>query len=420
MRRRSSAFRTCAGSVLFALLGCTRGSESPSPASGGAPSTAGTGDSGGGAATGSGGAAGSGGAPYGIAGRAAETIRACQAQPRDSGGQSGQGGEAGQAGDAHAASLPTSFQWSSSDPLILPQTDERHANLSIKDPSIVYFEGRWHVFATTANVAGAWSMVYLSFADWSEAATAEQHYLGDYPALGGYHAAPQIFYFAPQKKWYLSFQSGQPQYTTTDDLTQPDSWVTPKNYFVGTPQIVLDNKGSGTWLDFWNICDTKRCYLFFTDDNGNFYRSETSIESFPEGFSEPVVAIKGTKETVFEGSETYRVEGTGRYLTMVEAFGPSGQRYFRSLVADSLDGEWSPLAADWSNPFAGLENVTFESGNAWTRDVSHGELLRTNYDQTPTISLSCLRFLYQGTDPRSTVDEYYRIPWRLALLTRTE
>src|SRR6185295_49362 len=98
-----------------------------------------------------------------------------------------------------------------------------------------------------------------------------------------------------------------PQYTTTDDLTQPDSWVTPKNYFVGTPQTVLDNKGSGTWLDFWNICDTKNCYLFFTDDNGNFYRSQTSIESFPEGFSEPVVAVKGTKETVFEGSETYRV-----------------------------------------------------------------------------------------------------------------
>jgi hypothetical protein len=319
-----------------------------------------------------------------------------------------------------AAAIPNAFRWSSSEPLISVHADATHPLVAIKDPSIVYAQDRWHVFATTASTTGAWSLVYLSFGDWSEAAHAEQHHLGDQPGFQGYHAAPEVFFFRPQNKWYLIFQSGQPQYSTTTELANPATWTEPVDFFARVPESVREHQSSGGWLDFWNICDEAFCYLFFADDNGELYRSRTRIQDFPRGFDEPVIAIQGTKDSLYEASATYRLAGTNQYLTLMEAVGPNGHRYFRSFVADRLDGSWTPLAATWESPFAGSNNVTFPSGRAWTADISHGELLRTNYDETPTVALSGLRFLYQGVRTNASQSEYSQVPWQLGLLTRLE
>ena len=80
---------------------------------------------------------------------------------------------------------------------------------------------------------------------------------------------------------------------------------------------------------------------------------------------------------------------------------------------------WTPLAADWTNPFAGKPNVTFADGAAWTNDISHGELVRAGYDQKLELDPTNLQFLYQGADPTTTSIEYSQIPWKLALLTQT-
>jgi endo-1,4-beta-xylanase len=341
----------------------------------------------------------------------------------DAGGQSdassGGPGPASQPGTDGETPLPSKFDWTSTGPLISAVPDAQHSIVSVKDPSVVFFDGRWHVFATTADSAGQWSLVYLNFEDWSQAAQAPLYYLDQNPALTGYHAAPQVFYFAPQDQWYLIFQSGQPQYSTTDDLRKPETWSAPKDFFASEPDIVKQNAGTGDWLDFWVICDDADCHLFFADDNGHYYRSDTSVEAFPEGFSDPVIAIDGTKTTVFEGGATYRVGKSGGYLTMIEAFGNAGERYYRSFLSDTLDGAWAPLAASPENPFAGRANVTFEDAEGWTNDISHGELLRDGYDQTPTIDPANLRFLYQGVDPARTSGEYFERPYQLGLLTYT-
>jgi endo-1,4-beta-xylanase len=62
--------------------------------------------------------------------------------------------------------------------------------------------------------------------------------------------------------------------------------------------------------------------------------------------------------------------------------------------------------------------VTF-TGQAWTKDISHGEMIRGGYDQTLAIDPCDLRFLYQGYDSSVSYSDYKAIPWRLGLLTRT-
>ena len=79
---------------------------------------------------------------------------------------------------------------------------------------------------------------------------------------------------------------------------------------------------------------------------------------------------------------------------------------------------WSgAFARSWANPLAGINNVTFDDGVAWTQDISHGELLRDGYDETLTIDPGHLGFLYQGVDPTMTGVDYFLLPYRLALLT---
>lgn len=322
--------------------------------------------------------------------------------------------------------VPTKFQWSSSDALISPISDATHDLVAIKDPTVVFFNGKWHVYAsvvsTTTDPAGAYNMVYLSFTSFDQAGSAAPYYMDKTPGFAGYHAAPQLFYFAPQSKWYLVFQSGPPQYSTADDPSRPETWTPPQSFFASEPDIVTQNAGSPGigWIDFWVICDDTTCFLFFENDNGTFFRSQTPIGSFPHGFSTPVIAMQDTSNmgyNVFEASNVYKIKGANKYLAIIEAIGATGRRYFRSWTADALDGAWTPLAATEAHPFAGASDVTF-SGAPWTNDISHGEMLRDGYDQTLEIDTCNLQYLYQGKDPTANPSGYNLFPWKLGLLTK--
>ncbi|HKT02296.1 MAG TPA: non-reducing end alpha-L-arabinofuranosidase family hydrolase, partial [Rugosimonospora sp.] len=314
--------------------------------------------------------------------------------------------------------LPSSFQWRSSDILISPKPDASHPIVSVKDPTVVRYKGKWLVYATTANTSGNWSLQYLSFRDWSQAAAATPYFLDANPNIGtGYRAAPQLFYFAPKHTWYLVYQTGLPSFSTTTDPTRPQTWSAPRNFLDSMPDIIKQNIGSGFWVDMWVICDRVNCYLFSSDDNGHLYRSQTTVADFPNGFGNTVIALSDPNRfALFEASNVYKVEGTDSYLLLVEAFGAHG-RYFRSWTSTRLDGTWTPLADSDANPFAGYGNVTF-SGTPWTTSISHGEMIRDGYDQTLTINPCHLQYLYQGVDPAAT-GSYSQLPWRLGLLTET-
>ena len=285
-------------------------------------------------------------------------------------GTAGAPGSGGTGTGGDSCELPTEFRWTSTGPLIGPISDADHDLVSIKDPTVVRFEDRWHIYATTATRAdeeggSSWSLVYLSFSDWAHAGSAEQIYIDVNEDLRGYHAAPQLFYFTDQDSWYLIFQSPAPQFSTTTDISDPSSWSAPESFFSASMgsffEDTPDEERPNPWIDFWVICDETHCYLFFTGDNGKFYRSRTARDDFPQGMSDPELVMEVPFEdrySLWEGSATYKLKGEDRYLTIIEAMGgPAGARYYRSFVADTLDGEWTPLADTWQNPFAGPSNV---------------------------------------------------------------
>ncbi|WP_406483432.1 non-reducing end alpha-L-arabinofuranosidase family hydrolase [Streptomyces sp. NBC_01615] len=321
-------------------------------------------------------------------------------------------------GAGSGGALPSTFRWSSSGVLAGPKPDAQHPDAAaIKDFSIVRYNNQWLTFATTASPSG-WGLVQFNFDDWSQAASAPQTYLDTSPMGPGYRAAPQVFYFAPQNLWYMVYQTGPPTYSTSTNPADPHSWSAPRTLISQEPPIVTQNKGNGTWIDFWVICDTTNCHLFFSDDNGHIYRAQTSLSNFPNGFGNTQIVLSDTKNNLFEATNVYKVAGSDQYLLLQEAISnTSGRRYFRSFASSSLTGNWTPLAATENEPFASRNNVTFPGG-AWTQDISHGEMVRAGNDQNLTINPCRLQYVYQGMDPGAGGD-YIRLPWRMGLLTQT-
>jgi endo-1,4-beta-xylanase len=323
------------------------------------------------------------------------------------------------ASSAQAKSLPDSFTWKSSGVLISPHPDS-HDVIAVKDPSVVQYKGQWYVAASTVNSSGGYSMEFISFASWSRANSAVPVY-ADQTAIGtGYKTAPQLFYLAPRKLWYVIYQTGNNiGYSTNPNIANPYGWSATSYFYSGMPAIITDNIGSGYWVDSWTICDGADCYLFSMDDNGHLYRSQTSLKDFPNGMSEPVIAASNpARFTFFEADAVYKVAGTDEYLLLVEAIGTGGHRYYTSYTSHAIDGTWAPLANTQANPFLGASKVTF-TGTAWTDDFSSGELIRDNYDQTPTVGPCHLRMLYQGYDPSATGESYNLLPWRIGMATQT-
>jgi hypothetical protein len=402
-------------------IGAGQGGAAMNAGAGGAAGSAGATTSGAGGMSGgtagmiagAGGLGGAGGSSAtGGAGGLGGTGGATDGSGGTSGGSSSDAGVDADAGsDEESCELPNAFAWTSSGVLVSPKSDASHQLVSVKDPTIVFHDDRYQVYATTASTAGNWSMVHFSFDDFDEASEAPHYYMDATPGFTGYHCAPNLFYFEPDGLWYLIQQSQPPQYSTSEDPTDPSSWTPPQYFYPGGAH--LPSGAPSLPIDYWVICDDAKCHLFFTGDNGRLYRAETSIDAFPSGFGGIETVLMEGQFELFEGSAHYKVKGRDQYLTLIEAIG-SGGRFYRSWTASSLEGPWTPLAATEAEPFAGRENVAYDDD--WTDDVSHGELIRDGVDQTMTIDACDLRLLYQGRDP-SSGGEYSQLPYRLGLLT---
>ncbi len=310
----------------------------------------------------------------------------------------------------------TPRSWEYSAPLIAPEDRTTDRSRAQKDSTVVFHDGRWHVFMTV-KLPGRSAIEHCSFARWENAHSAARTVLG--VSDSDYYCAPQVFWFEPHKKWYLVYQMGVPgtkmmwvAYSTTKTIAAPHSWTRARPMLNGGPGDPRKQGG----LDYWIVCDDKRAYLFLTSLNGKMWRLWTPLEDFPMGFDHCELALQAK---IFEASHTYRIKGRRQWLTLIEA---NGQRHFKAYLADRLDGVWRPIADTFEKPFASARNIRPAKGvPRWTDNVSHGELIRDGVDQTLTIDPDNLRFIFQGMLEKDKRRKGYGdFNWRIGMLTPAE
>lgn len=288
--------------------------------------------------------------------------------------------------------------WSLDERVIFHAECKPYDYYAAKDPTIVYYDGKYHVFYTGANQSGGWQTLYTSASTISGLKTAPRTYMSK---IGeSYFCAPEVFYFEPQKLWYLIYQDGThgAAYATTTNIADPNSWSGPKSFGIS---------GNMGW-DYYVICDDQYAYMYNTPSDGshNLYIRKTTLANFPnKGWSAPTVAIRDT----FEGAEVYKSLADGQYYLLIEDM--KDGRYYELWTATMADGPWTQVAEKW----AWRGNLTKYNADRWTTNVSHGELIRAGYNQKLEIKdINKVDFLIQGTTNTNT--EYQKIIWDLGLI----
>lgn len=345
---------------------------------------------------------------------------------------------------SEAAAFPYR-KWFVSEPILKAGPAGSVDDVSVKDPTIVYHGGRYHLFYTskasraaavkfnhiTKNRSGC---MYVSAETLEGLKHAKRHDLG---LIQKYAiVAPQVFYFEPHKKWYLvahTLVDGMPDlmpfYMTNDRIGDVHGWSKPV-------EIKTRKSHNGFWIDFWVICDDKKAHFFYTDHAGGVFRMECSIASFPHGLarSREVTVLAECGETeiapwrLHEASHVYYVKSADQYLMLVEGVYPhptirgywdSRTRFMFAYVADKLEGPWR-RAEDGPNDFAGdPAHLYYAHGIKCPYDqVSHFELIRSGHDQRMEIADYRLTLLFQTFDATAMGPkyDYNDLPWELAIM----
>jgi len=332
-----------------------------------------------------------------------------------------------------------------SPPVIRAEPRGAFDDVAVKDPSIVYYRGKYHVFYTSKASRDATGSLkffdktraglgYVSAPTLAQLNGAPRQYLND--LFGEIVEAPQVFYYTPQKLWYLIAQipaQGQrpnlrPVYSTNPDIENVHGW--------SKMMPIRTNKANDDfWIDFWVICDGHNAHLFYTDHRGSLFQLSTPREKFPDfgdSVDETVLTERGEDARgpwrLHEASHIYYVKSARKYLALLEAVRPhptkpnywdSRNRFMFAMIADKLEGPWVRAEAA-PNSFAGDPARLFlASGERAKYDqVSHFEIVRSGIDERYELPDYKFVLLFQGFDAKRTpaTFNYDDLPWELALM----
>jgi len=311
--------------------------------------------------------------------------------------------------------------------------------VAVKNPTIVRYHGNWHLFYTSIAAADSsdfhTGLGYITAPTLEGLRTAPRIDLAK--TLREPIIAPQVFFFAPQKCWYLIGYVGdasrrvlEPVYSTNQEIENPQGWSQPRRLETNR------RRKDDIWIDFWVICDDEKAHLFYADQTGALYRMETPLAEFPQGFAQAseqrLFELSGRNSRgewrFYDACHVYYVKSAKEYFALLEgAYAhPTRKNYFDArnrfllgLVADRIEGPWRRVEANKSE-FIGEARWLYDSeGKPVPFDsVSHPELIRAGFDQRLEIEDFRLQILFQtfsaaGVSPSYT---YHGLPWQLMLM----
>jgi len=268
-------------------------------------------------------------------------------------------------------------------------------DLAVKDPSIVSFAGKYHLFYTARSKnVGGWQMGYAAASQVSQLNVSPRTYMSTLNG-GSYFCAPQVFWFSSKNKWYLIYQSGLgASFSTNSDINYANAWSAGASM------------GFGDGIDFWCISDDSYIYCFYSAQDGSktIKRRRTRIENFPYGWEAATIAATNT----FEAPHVYKNKSDGKYYMIVEDIA----RHQELWAATNLAGTWNQVAEKW----ASIDNLSF-IGEHWTDQVSHVEALRAGIDEKMEIeNINHLDLLIQGVTKEGYSGDYANIAYDLGLI----
>ncbi len=295
--------------------------------------------------------------------------------------------------------------WLLKDVVLSHGVDDTFHETAIKDPSIVYFENSWHIFYT-ARGKGRYSIGYSSSPSLSQFANAERHQLKLSVDVSRIDCAPQIFYFTPHKLWYLIFQTTeanyQPAFSTNSSLANPNNWTKSQN--------LVQKDTSEKWIDFWVICDDTHAYLFYTQEHNEVFVRTTKLENFPSQWGDAIKVFSGVHEAV----HVYSVPAENRFI-MVYEISTDGVRSFGLATAAHLTGPWKDTGHEFAS---GSMLIPGHVRNIWTEMVSHGEAIRSGYNEKFEVESENGEWIIQGMMKHDMNKEYAELPWKIGLISR--
>ena len=138
----------------------------------------------------------------------------------------------------------------------------------------------------------------------------------------------------------------------------------------------------------------------------------TSLEEFPGGWGESKMVF----DSIHEAVHIYKAKGSCEYH-MIYELNRNGIRSFGLAGAAHPEGPWNKVTDKYA---AGHQLKTADGVKIWTQMVSHGEVIRSGYNELMEYDPKGCQWIIQGILVKESKGAYPSLPWKLGVITKIE